>query len=141
MLKSLNPSYTPPACVAGSERFSDVPAASAFCRWIEELARRGIVGGCGGGRYCPQGVVSRETLAVYVLLTREGTGYVPPACTVPVFNDVPATSPFCRWIEELARRGIVGGCGGGAYCPGVAVAREQMSVFLTGTFGLLLYAP
>jgi hypothetical protein len=35
----------------------------------------------------------------------------------------------------------VAGCGGGAYCPTAIVSREQMAVFLTGTFGLLLYAP
>ena len=141
VLKAQNPSFVPPACVAGAERFVDVPASSPYCPWVEELARRGVVAGCGGGRYCPLLGVSRETMAVYLLLTREGTGYTPPACTAPLFNDVPASSPFCRWIEELARRGIVAGCGGGAYCPFLGVARDQMSVFLTGTFALLLYAP
>ena len=118
VLRALNTAFVPPACVAGSERFSDVPASSPYCPWVEELARRGVVAGCGGGRYCPLGGVSRETMAVYLLLTREGSGYVPPACTTPIFNDVPASSPFCRWIEELARRGIVAGCGGGALLPG-----------------------
>ena len=56
-----------------------------------------------------------------------------------MFGDVPETSPFCRWIEELARRGVVAGCGGGNYCPTAAVTREQMAVFLTGTFKLALY--
>jgi hypothetical protein len=56
-----------------------------------------------------------------------------------MFADVLPTSPFCRWIEELARRQIVTGCGGGNYCPAAAVTREQMSVFLTLTFGLQLY--
>ena len=65
----------------------------------------------------------------------------PPACTTPVFNDVPASSPFCRWIEELVRRGITGGCGGGIYCPPQPVTREQMAVFLSATFGLALYGP
>jgi hypothetical protein len=54
---------------------------------------------------------------------------------------VPASSPFCRWIEELARRGVVAGCGGGNYCPTMPVAREQMAVFLGVTFGLVLYGP
>jgi hypothetical protein len=58
-----------------------------------------------------------------------------------MFADVPASSPFCRWIEELARRGVVSGCGGGNYCPSSAVTREQMSVFLAVTFGLQLYGP
>ena len=128
----------PPACA--TPMFNDVPASSPFCRWIEELARRGVVGGCGGGNYCPTAPVSREQMAVFVLLTKE-PGLTPPACGTPLFNDVPASSPFCRWIEELARRGVVTGCGGGNYCPAAAVTREQMTVFLSVTFGLLLYGP
>jgi hypothetical protein len=79
-------------------------------------------------------------MAVFVLLTLDPT-LNPPACVAgsEMFSDVPASSPFCRWIEELARRGVVTGCGGGAYCPTVAVTREQMSVFLTVTFSLVLY--
>jgi hypothetical protein len=130
------PGYTPPACT--TPMFADVPASSPFCRWIEELARRGVAGGCGGGNYCPSQAVTREQMAVFVLRTLDPT-LDPPACTTPMFNDVAASSPFCRWIEELARRGVVTGCGGGNYCPGAAVTREQMSVFLTVTFGLTLY--
>jgi hypothetical protein len=118
--------------------FGDVPADNPFCRWIEELARRGVVAGCGGGNYCPSSAVTREQMAVFVLRTLDPT-LNPPACGTPVFADVPASSPFCRWIEELSRRGIAGGCGGGNYCPGADVTREQMSVFLTATFGLTLY--
>jgi hypothetical protein len=130
--------YAPPACT--TPVFNDVPASSPFCGWIEELARRGVVAGCGGGSYCPSAPVSREEMAVFVLATKD-PGVLPPACGAPMFNDVPASSAFCPWIEELARRGVVTGCGGGAYCPAAAVTREQMSVFLTGTFGLLLYGP
>jgi len=50
-------------------------------------------------------------------------------------------SPFCAWIEELANRGIVTGCGGGNYCPTASVTREQMGVFISLTFGLTLYGP
>jgi cysteine-rich repeat protein len=126
----------PPAC--GTPMFNDVPASSPFCRWIEELARRGVVSGCGGGNYCPGAPVSRDAMAVFALRTLDPV-LNPPACVTPMFNDVPASSPFCRWIEELARRGVVSGCGGGNYCPGTAVSREQMGVFLTVTFGLTLY--
>jgi hypothetical protein len=85
--------------------------------------------------------VTREQLAVYLLATLEGTGYTPPACGVPAFSDVPASSGFCRWIEELRRRGVVTGCGGSLYCPTSVVGRDQMTVFLTVTFGLTLYGP
>jgi hypothetical protein len=134
------PGYTPPPCVAGSEQFSDVPASSPFCRWIEELANRGVVTGCGAGAYCPTASATREQMAVFVLRTLDGT-LNPPACVAgsEQFADVPASSPFCRWIEELANRGVVTGCGGGNYCPTADVSREQMSVFLAVTFGLTLY--
>jgi hypothetical protein len=128
--------YAPPAC--GAPLFADVPASSPFCRWIEELSRRGVVGGCGGANYCPSGIVTREQMPVFVLRTLD-PALSPPACTTPMFGDVPASSPFCRWIEELARRGVVTGCGGGNYCPSAAVTREQMGVFLAATFGLTLY--
>jgi len=130
---------SPPAC--GTPMFGDVPASSPFCKWIEELARRGVVTGCGGGNYCPGTDVTRAQMAVFALATLEGSGYAPPACGAPMFGDVPPSSPFCKWIEELARRGVVSGCGGGNYCPGAPVTRAQMSVFLTGTFGLSLYGP
>jgi hypothetical protein len=36
---------------------------------------------------------------------------------------------------------VVGGCGGGNFCPASAVSREQMGVFISLTFGLGLYGP
>ena len=130
--------YQPPAC--GTPQFPDVPPSSPFCAWVEELARRGIVTGCGGGNYCPADPVSREQMAVFVLRTLD-PALNPPACMVPMFADVPASSPFCRWIEELARRGVVTGCSPGNYCPSQPVTREQRGVFISATFGLTLYGP
>jgi hypothetical protein len=129
--------YQPPACT--TPMFADVPASNPFCRFIEELARRNVVGGCGGGNFCPSAAVSREQMAVFVLRTLDPT-FTPPPCEPPhLFGDVDETNPFCPWIEELARRQVVTGCGGGNYCPTLAVTREQVSVFITVTFGLTLY--
>src|SRR4029450_1255896 len=103
--------WAPPACVPPNV-FTDVPESSPFCRWIEELANRGAVSGCGGGAYCPGSAGRRRQVAVFVLSTLEPT-LVPPPCSPPnLFADVPETSPFCAWIEELARRGVVSGGGG-----------------------------
>jgi hypothetical protein len=52
---------------------------------------------------------------------------------------VPASSPFCPWVEELARRGVVNGCGDGLFCPDASLTREQMAVVLTEAFRLTLY--
>jgi hypothetical protein len=130
--------YVPPACI--TPMFADVPASNPFCRWIEELARRGVVSGCGGSNYCPSAAVTREQMAVFALRTLD-PALNPPVCGTPMFADVPATSGFCKWIEELARRGVVSGCGGSNYCPTAAVTREQMGVFISATFGLTLYGP
>jgi predicted TIM-barrel enzyme len=138
LLAMEGPAYVPPACT--TPVFSDVPAADPFCRWIEELARRGVVSGCGGGAFCPSAAVTREQMSVFLLRTLD-PALNPPACTTPVFGDVPAGSPFCRWIEELARRGITAGCGGGNYCPTAANTRGQMAVFVTTGFSLKLYEP
>jgi hypothetical protein len=130
--------YTPPAC--GTPVFTDVPASNPFCKYIEELARRGVVSGCGGSNYCPTLAVTREQMSVFALRTLDPL-LNPPTCGTPMFNDVPASSPFCKWIEELVRRGVVTGCGGSNYCPTASVTREQMGVFISATFGLTLYGP
>jgi hypothetical protein len=59
--------FQPPACVPGSEMFNDVPASSPFCPFIEELSRRGITGGCGGGNFCPGDPVTRQQMAVFLV--------------------------------------------------------------------------
>jgi hypothetical protein len=133
------PGYVPPSCFV--QPFADVAIGSPFCPWIAELARRGVVAGCGGNNYCPSSLVARDGMSVFVLRTLDAAINPPPCGATPMFTDVPPSSPFCRWVEELARRGVVGGCGGGAYCPGAAVTREQMAVFLSVTFGLTLYGP
>jgi hypothetical protein len=130
--------YSPLAC-SPPNVFIDVPETSPFCRFIEELANRGVVAGCGPGQFCPTASITREQMAIFVLRTLDPV-LNPPACGTPsMFADVPASSPFCRWIEELARRGVVTGCGGGDYCPTQPVTREQMGVFLSVTFSLALY--
>jgi hypothetical protein len=127
-----------PFAPTGPPTFTDVPASSPFFVFIEELARRGIVSGCAQDAFCPQRAVTRAEASVIVLRTLD-PGLTPPACGTPVFQDVPASSPFCPWVEELARRSIVGGCGDGLFCPDASLTREQMAVVLTQAFGLRLY--
>lgn len=124
--------YAPPAC--GTPMFGDVPAANEFCPFIEELVRRGVISGCGGGNYCPGNPVRRDQVAIYLLLTAFPT-VTPPACSPPnLFTDVNENNPFCKWIEDLVLRGIATGCGGTLYCPTASVSRGQMAVFLKQTF-------
>ena len=131
--------YAPPAC---SGIFGDVSCSSPFAAWIEQLFHEGITGGCGTGVYCPDAPVTRAQMAVFLLKMTLGSVYVPPACTGTLFGDVPCSGgAFDPWIEDLAGRGITGGCGGGNYCPDDPNDRGQMAAFLVRSFGLQLYGP
>lgn len=110
--------------------FLDVPAGSTFYSWVTSLAADGVTGGCGGGNYCPSSNVTRAQMAVFLLKGKYGPWYLPPTATGTVFGDVPSGSFAAAWIEELFHEGITGGCGGGNYCPGSSVTRQQMAVFL-----------
>ena len=118
--------------------FEDVPPGHPVCPWIEELGWRQVISGCGNGNFCPDDPVTRAQAAVFVLRTLD-PALSPPPCGTPIFSDVPASSPYCPWIEELVRRGVVAGCGGGRYCPDDPTTRGQAAVMLTETFGLTLY--
>ena len=132
LLKSKNGlCYVPPPCTGV---FPDVPCSSNFAPWIEALAATGITGGCGSGNYCPLSNVTRQQMAVFLLKSKHGATYVPPACTGD-FTDVPCPgNPFADWIEQLSAEGITGGCGGTNYCPASPVRRDQMAAFLYNTF-------
>ena len=133
----LGPAYVPPAPVgdlpgragrrtrsrAGSRTSSRAAWPRAAARTRRFSARRQTV--------------TRAQSAPFLLVMEEGPGYVPPAAT-GVFQDVPVSDPFARWVEELVRRQVTGGCSAAPplFCPGQAVTRAQAAVFLVTTFGL-----
>ncbi len=132
------PAFTPPPAIGTV--FTDVSTGTFGAAWIESLSGFKVTGGCGSGMYCPNNPVTRAQMAVFLLKSKHGSAYVPPACT-GVFTDVACPSGFADWIEQLGAEGITGGCGGGNYCPDDPNTRGQMAVFLVKTFGLLLYGP
>jgi len=75
-------------------------------------------------------------MAIFLLKAKEPAGYTPPACTGTMFGDVDCSRYSDAWIEELARRGITSGCGGGNYCPEMTTTRAQQSVFVTRTWNI-----
>jgi hypothetical protein len=120
------------SCTTAVATFPDVPTSNPFFHFVETIFQLGITGGCSGGNYCPGNPVTREQMAVFLLKAKYGAAHVPPACQ-GTFGDVPCSSPFAPWIEELASLGITGGCGNGNYCPGNTVTRQQMAPFLLKT--------
>jgi hypothetical protein len=129
-------SYNPPA-VGGSTGFTDVPTSYWAAAWIKQLAAEGITGGCGTGLFCPEGVVTRAQMAVFLLRSKHGASYSPPAVGSGTgFTDVSTSYWAAAWIKQLVAEGITAGCGGGNYCPEAPVSRAQMAVFLVRTFNL-----
>ena len=121
--------------------FLDVPGGQQFYVFVTTLVRNAITVGVGGGNY---GVVQdtlRQQMAVFLLKAKYGVCYAPPPCTVQVFTDVPCSSGFAPWINELVAEGITGGCGTDVYCPTNPVLRQQMAVLLLRTFEAPGYAP
>ena len=125
--------FVPPAAVGTV--FSDVPVGSFAANYIERVFADHITAGCGNSKYCAGDQVTRAEMAVFLLRAKHGAGYRPPPAT-GMFRDVPLSHWAVHWIEQLAREGITGGCGGGKYCPSAVVTRDQMAVFLVRTFGL-----
>jgi hypothetical protein len=126
--------YQPPVATG---IFTDVPVTDPLANWVEQLAREGFTAGCAASsaKYCPDAVVTRAQMPVFLLRAKYGASYTPPAPT-GMFTDVPVSHPLASWIEQLAREGIITGCGPTTYCPDETVMRGQMAVFLVRTFGL-----
>lgn len=58
--------YSPPPATG---TFTDVTLSHWAVHWIEQLAREGITAGCGSGKYCPDAVVTRDQMAVFLVRT------------------------------------------------------------------------
>jgi hypothetical protein len=124
--------------------FADVAPTHPFWPWIEALVRAGITAGCASAppAYCPAETVSRAQMAVFLLRGIHGAGHTPPPPD-GTFADVPSANPFAAWIEELFAENITGGCATGPlrFCPGQAVSRDQMAVFLLRAIHGAAYQP
>jgi hypothetical protein len=122
----LGATHVPPP--ASGTVFNDVQIGDFAADWIEQLAGFQITGGCGSGNYCPNNPVTRAQMAVFLLKSEHGSAYTPPPCT-GVFLDVPCSSSFAPFIEQLFAEGVTGGCGGGNFCPNDVNLRARWQPF------------
>jgi hypothetical protein len=126
--------------------FTDVQPTTFGFKWIQKLKELGITSGCGTGIYCPTQVVTRDQMAVFIERIRLGVSLAGSSSnftypTTPLFTDTASDFAF-PWIQRLKQDGITGGCGGGTtYCPGSAVIRGDMAIFIMrGAFNRFLPA-
>jgi len=134
--KHCGSSYIPPA-VGDNTGFGDVPLDATYAPWVKQLAAEGVTAGCGNGNFCPQTVVNRAQMAIFLLRAKHGSTYSPPAVGATTgFGDVPLDASYAAWVKQLAAEGVTAGCGNGNFCPLQNVNRAQMATFLVRAFGL-----
>ncbi len=117
---------------ASSGPFVDI-GGSVFVHDILWLYDRGLTKGCNpptNDRYCPDGVVSRGEMAVFL-----DRALNLPAATGDHFDDDNG-----KFYEAAANRlfeaGITAGCGHRKFCGESSIPREQMAAFLDRALGL-----
>jgi len=126
-----------------NETFLDVPVSHFAYQYIQAVYNAGVTAGCAFRLYCPDNPTTRAQMAVFLLKASQGSSYTPPPCTGTLFGDVTCSSNFDPWIEDLAGRGITGGCQANPplYCPTASVTRAQMAPFLLKTLEGSTYVP
>ncbi|MEP6715098.1 MAG: S-layer homology domain-containing protein [Terriglobia bacterium] len=126
--------------------FTDVQPSYYAFRWIQRMKELGITGGCAAGLYCPEQLVTRSQMAIFLIRARLGVNLAgaPPTFTYPAtayFADEPDTDSVFPWVQRMKLESITGGCSANAYCPGAVVTRGDMSIFIMrGAFNQLLPA-
>ena len=108
---------------APEDYFTD-DATSPFQDAINRTAYAGITYGCGAGKFCPTGTVTREQMAAFLV-----RAFKLPATSEDYFTD-DATSIFENDINALAASGITAGCSATTFCLKDNVNRGQMMAFL-----------
>lgn len=116
--------------------FDDVGPSHPFFKYIQKLKEFGITSGCTVSNYCPDMLLSRGQMAVFIVRGRLGINAAQefPYKTTPYFQDVPATHPFFSYIQKMRELGITSGCAADRYCPGDWTTRGQMAIFLIRGF-------
>jgi 2-keto-3-deoxy-6-phosphogluconate aldolase len=108
----------------GTDYFTD-DEGSVHENNINRLRAAGITAGCGGTRFCPDGIVTRGQMATFLVrgfdLSNTSTDY---------FTDDEG-SVHENNINRLRAAGITTGCGGTNFCPNGLVTRGQMAAFIS----------
>jgi ELWxxDGT repeat protein len=133
--------FLPALAVVANVYFRDVPLDHWSFPWVERLVDAGLTAGCGVEVFCPEDLVTRDQMAVFLLRGRHGASFLPPPATGAAFADVPGDFWASAWIERLAAEGITSGCEDGNYCPSSVVTRAQMAILLLRAVHGPAYAP
>ena len=116
----------------GRDEFTDI--SDNFARVaINRLARADIVGGTGGNRYTPNGVVTRQQMASFIVQAARhvvGEDHPVERDSEDRFTDVADSNVHKTNIEAGADAGLFQGTSENMFTPTARVLRDQMATFL-----------
>ena len=110
--------------------FADVSVNNYAWQYIERLYNANVTGGCSltPRLFCPDQIVTRAQMAIFLERGMKGGGFTPPAIQSSFADTTEHWAKY--WIESLVSDGITSGCGNGNYCPDQYITRSQMAVLL-----------
>jgi parallel beta-helix repeat protein len=125
------------------DSFTDVPRGYLFYQKVETVFHNAITVGCTTTTYCPDDLVPRDQMAIFIArgIARGGAN-VPSSGTwnskayncvpggVSLFPDIAPSAISCKSVHYIAVRNVTSGCSGGLYCPTQTVTRAQMAIFM-----------
>lgn len=106
--------------------FADASSAAWYHDGVHYCLDAGLMTGVGGGRFAPEGGMTRAML-VAVLYRLEGE---PDADGGAAFTDVAADAWFADAVGWASSEGVVDGYGDGRFGPDDALTREQLAAIL-----------
>ncbi len=119
--------------------FADVVNTQAAYTSSLVLSDAEIVTGCGSGNFCPNQIVPRETVALWLIKAALTSSYTPPPFTQK-YSDVTSASDFAATsISDMHtdNQGFSTGCDGGntLYCPKQGFTKDQAAQMILRSKG------
>jgi hypothetical protein len=125
---------------------SSVASDGALSVWVDGHSRPGLIGidndqaQLASARWGAVGAMDAGTTGAFVMDEFESRRDTFIG-QLSIFQDVPPTHAFWRWIQAMYNAGVTSGCAEGLYCPAFPVTRGQMAIFLLRSREGSAYAP
>ena len=108
--------------------FTDVPAGAWYTQAVAWAADKGIVNGVGGGRFDPDGNITREQMAVMLINYIDYAGIKLEKTSVGRFADDASISSWAQDAVRTARAyGLISGVGENIFSPAASADRASVA--------------
>jgi hypothetical protein len=120
--------------------FQDLPLDSWAAKWATSLWEDGFTAGCGTDPliYCPWQGNSRAEGSVFFLKMLYGKDYFPEIPTTQIFDDVPLSTWYAKWVHAAYNAGLLPPCQTDPtllFCPGQSLTRDWAAYMMVQAKG------